>query len=48
MNLATPKRDSDVSLSVEKVETLIIGGGQAGLVMSEQLTRRGLPHLILE
>jgi putative flavoprotein involved in K+ transport len=46
MNLATPKRDTGVS--VENVETLIIGGGQAGLVMSEQLTRRGLPHLILE
>ena len=46
MNLATPKLDS--SVPVESVETLIIGGGQAGLVMSEQLTKRGLPHLILE
>jgi putative flavoprotein involved in K+ transport len=35
-------------MAVEKVETLIIGGGQAGLAMSEQLTARGLPHLILE
>lgn len=35
-------------MPVENVETLIIGGGQAGLVMSKQLTRRGLPHLILE
>ena len=35
-------------MPVENVETLIIGGGQAGLVMSEQLTKRGLPHLILE
>jgi len=33
---------------VEKVDTLIIGGGQAGLAMSEQLGRRGLSHLILE
>jgi putative flavoprotein involved in K+ transport len=33
---------------VETVETLIIGGGQAGLAMSEQLNRRGLPHLVLE
>jgi putative flavoprotein involved in K+ transport len=32
----------------EKVETLIVGGGQAGLMMSAQLRRRGLPHLILE
>lgn len=35
-------------MSVEKVDTLIIGGGQAGLAMSEHLRRNGLPHLILE
>ena len=35
-------------MSVENVETLIIGGGQAGLSMSEQLVKRGLPHLIVE
>jgi putative flavoprotein involved in K+ transport len=33
---------------VENVETLIIGGGQAGLAMSEQLSSRGLPHLVVE
>ena len=32
----------------ETVGTLIIGGGQAGLAMSEQLTKRGLPHLVFE
>ncbi len=32
----------------EKVETLIVGGGQAGLAMSEHLGKRGLPHLVLE
>jgi putative flavoprotein involved in K+ transport len=35
-------------VSTENVETLIIGGGQAGLSMSEQLSKRGLPHLIVE
>jgi putative flavoprotein involved in K+ transport len=35
-------------VSVEKVGTLIVGGGQAGLAMSEQLSKRGLPHLALE
>jgi putative flavoprotein involved in K+ transport len=35
-------------VSVENVETLIIGGGQAGLSMSEQLSKRGLSHLIVE
>ena len=32
----------------EKVQTLIIGGGQAGLAMSEHLSKRGASHLILE
>ena len=32
----------------EHVETLIVGGGQAGLVMSDMLSRRGRPHLVLE
>jgi putative flavoprotein involved in K+ transport len=35
-------------MPVDKVETLIIGGGQAGLVMSHRLTQRGLAHLVLE
>ncbi|HTB68381.1 MAG TPA: NAD(P)/FAD-dependent oxidoreductase [Steroidobacteraceae bacterium] len=33
---------------VERVETLIIGGGQAGLAMSEHLSKRGVQHLIVE
>jgi putative flavoprotein involved in K+ transport len=32
----------------EHVETLIIGGGQAGLTMSHMLSRRGCAHLVLE
>ncbi len=35
-------------MSVEQVETLVIGGGQAGLVMSQRLKQRGLSHLVLE
>lgn len=35
-------------MSVETVETLIIGGGQAGLAVSEHLSKRGAPHLIVE
>jgi putative flavoprotein involved in K+ transport len=35
-------------MSVEKVETLIIGGGQAGIAMSEQLSKRGVSHLVIE
>jgi len=32
----------------EHVQTLVIGGGQAGLAMSRMLSQRGLAHLILE
>jgi len=33
---------------MEHVETLIVGGGQAGLTMSHMLKRRGRPHLVIE
>jgi putative flavoprotein involved in K+ transport len=46
MNPATAKQDAGVP--VKNVETLIIGGGQSGLVMNEQLSKRSLSHLILE
>ena len=32
----------------ERIHTLVIGGGQAGLTMSHRLKQRGLPHLVLE
>jgi putative flavoprotein involved in K+ transport len=35
-------------MPVEQVQTLIIGGGQAGLVMSHRLKQRGQAHLVLE
>jgi putative flavoprotein involved in K+ transport len=33
---------------VEQVQTLVIGGGQAGLAMSHRLKERGIRHLVLE
>jgi len=35
-------------MSVEHVDTLVIGAGQAGIAMSEHLGSRGVPHLVLE
>jgi putative flavoprotein involved in K+ transport len=35
-------------MSVEKVDTLVVGAGQAGVAASEHLTRQGVPHLVLE
>ena len=35
-------------MSVEKVDTLVVGAGQAGVAMSEHLSNCGVPHLVLE
>ena len=35
-------------MSIEKIDTLVVGGGQAGLAMSEHLSANGVPHLVLE
>jgi len=35
-------------MEIEKVETLIVGAGQAGVAMSEHLSNCGVPHLVLE
>jgi putative flavoprotein involved in K+ transport len=35
-------------MSIEKTEVLIVGGGLAGIAMSEHLGRCGVPHLVLE
>jgi putative flavoprotein involved in K+ transport len=35
-------------MPADKTETLIIGAGQAGLAMSEHLSKRGVPHLVVE
>ena len=32
----------------ETIDTLVIGGGQAGISMSHHLTAQGIPHLVLE
>jgi len=35
-------------MSIEIVDTLVVGGGQAGIAMSEHLSKCGVPHLVLE
>lgn len=35
-------------MAIERVEALVVGGGQAGIAMSEHLSRRSVPHLVLE
>ncbi len=35
-------------MSIERIDTLVVGGGQAGIAMSEHLSNCGVPHLVLE
>ena len=35
-------------MSIEKIDTLVVGGGQAGVAMSEHLSNNGVPHLVVE
>ena len=35
-------------MAIEKTDVLVVGGGQAGLAMSEHLGNHGIPHLVLE
>ena len=35
-------------MPIEKVDTLVVGAGQAGVAMSEHLSNCGVPHLVLE
>lgn len=32
----------------EVIDTVVVGAGQAGIAMSEHLTRAGVPHIVLE
>jgi len=42
MKKTTPK------ILTEKIDTLVVGGGQAGIAMSEHLSNCKVPHLVLE
>lgn len=35
-------------MSIKKIDTIVVGAGQAGLAMSEHLTAADIPHLVLE
>ena len=35
-------------MSSQEVEVLVVGAGQAGLAMSEQLSNCGVPHVVVE
>ena len=35
-------------MTIEKTDTVVVGGGQAGVAISEHLTKLGVPHIVLE
>ena len=35
-------------MSSQEIEVIVVGAGQAGVAMSDHLTDRGIPHLVLE
>jgi putative flavoprotein involved in K+ transport len=39
---------AEVKMAIEKIDTLVVGAGQAGIAMSEHLSAMGVPHLVLE
>ena len=43
----TPTSNED-QLVVDRIDTVVVGGGQAGLAMSEHLGSCGVPHVVLE
>ena len=40
--------DYNSTTSIETIDTLVVGGGQAGIAMSEHLSRCRIPHLVVE
>ena len=44
---AEPKTGATM-MTIERVDTVVVGGGQAGLAMSEHLRTHDVPHLVLE
>jgi putative flavoprotein involved in K+ transport len=37
-----------MTVETTSIDTLVVGAGQAGIAMSEHLSRHGVPHLVLE
>ncbi len=40
--------DKALNMSIENVDTVVVGAGQAGLAISDHLSHRGVQHVVLE
>jgi len=43
-----PEQTDPEQTDPEQIDTVVVGGGQAGLAMSEHLSACGIPHIVLE
>ncbi|WP_044874931.1 NAD(P)/FAD-dependent oxidoreductase [Pseudomonas sp. LFM046] len=48
LNQTALQKGADRALEKIEIDTLVVGAGQAGVAMSEHLTKLGVPHLVLE
>jgi putative flavoprotein involved in K+ transport len=46
--LNSTSKVKEITTEKTKTDTLIVGAGQAGVAMSEHLSKLGVPHLVLE
>ncbi len=48
LNQTASQKEIAVTVERMSVDTLVVGAGQAGVAMSEHLSKLGVPHLVLE
>ena len=48
LNQSAFQKCTDMTAEKIEIDTLVVGAGQAGVAMSEHLSRLGVPHLVLE
>ncbi|GAA3545127.1 NAD(P)/FAD-dependent oxidoreductase [Zobellella aerophila] len=48
LNRTAIQEGTDMTVEKIEIDTLVIGAGQAGVAMSEHLSKLGVPHLVLE
>src|SRR3990167_341709 len=48
LNQSALQKYRDMSVARSEIDTLVVGAGQAGVAISEHLSKLGVPHLVLE
>lgn len=48
LHLPATEKDTEMTDKKIEIDTLVVGAGQAGVAMSEHLSKLGVPHLVLE